>query len=506
MQLRFGRSFPVALSLIFSLGLSGCGSSSSGGGVADASLPPDSNWSPDPGSSSNPTPAPIHPDPSYRPRGLSSKAFTIGTRTIAPMDMEAQDLTLTLDAKAQTTVGESTISFHQNSNSRPAFLLDATVRSIRLDGADVPFSRVSDPVGKNTLVMIDRALSSGATHVAEVRYQLPSARVSYQGGGVGFLTDMADLLARFFDKWGPANFEDDQFALTLRFVVKNATSNHQVFANGAVSHPAANEWVVRYPSNYNSSSFFAHLTNRSLTVNRFSYQGLERSIPITVYSANAANVATVSAQIPKLFQELERDYGPYLHPGFVVYLNDYNGGIEFAGATITQPRSVSHELFHSWFARGVMPAEGRAGWIDEAAASWRDHGYARLTSLLSRTPTSLGNGSIYDRATPSNSYGDGRALLGELDQLFASRGGMKALFRGLFAKYKGRLITTAEFRSYLEETTGVDLGTYFDRYVYGGKTMPFAVSPAMATASGDDGSGDSFHPPSLTEEELQALR
>ena len=77
-------------------------------------------------------------------------------------------------------------------------------------------------------------------------------------------------------------------------------------------------------------------------------------------------------------RELEQTYGPYPHEALLIYCTgNISGGMEYAGATMTSLEALGHEITHSWFARGVMPANGNAGWIDEAIARWRDRGYPR---------------------------------------------------------------------------------------------------------------------------------
>ena len=53
--------------------------------------------------------------------------------------------------------------------------------------------------------------------------------------------------------------------------------------------------------------------------------------------------------------ELEADYGAYTHDSMTVYIAG-RGGMEHCGATITSMSALGHEITHSWFARGVMPA------------------------------------------------------------------------------------------------------------------------------------------------------
>jgi len=150
----------------------------------------------------------------------------------------------------------------------------------------------------------------------------------------------------------------------------------------------------------------------------------------------------------------------------------------------------------------VMPVGGRAGWIDEAVASWRDYDYFRSPVPSNRVSVRLDNESIFERFTPFAAYASGRSLMSELDSMFlSSTGGMKPLLAGFFEAYRGRVIGTAELEAYLEAATGTDLGPIFQEYVYGSQAagkLPGTEEP------GTEDRGR--HPPALTQEDIEALR
>jgi hypothetical protein len=450
---------------------------------------------------------------SYRPRKLSAKVFTTLGITYAPMDFQTQNLTLTFDAQAQTVTGHSTILFREVAAGRPYLHLLAQVATAKINGMPVTASDVDDPDGLgNTYVSFDQDLDADKDYVLELDYTLPAGRVSFANGGVGFLTDMTDLLpGEFFERWGPSNFEQDAFSLTVNLKIVGSQAQHQLFTNGVGTQVAAFEWVASFPAHFTSSSFFLHLTNRMLSVKHFAIPGLEKSIPVTVYANDPALVEKASAMLPSLFQELESDYGPYAHSQFVAYINASGGGMEYVGATITSTGALDHELFHSWFARGVMPAEGRSGWIDEAMASWRDYGYFQATTLLSRNPTTLSAYSPFRRSTPSNCYKDGRAMLGELDLVLHDFGGLKPFMRLFFNRYKYRVVTTEEFWNFLELQSGMSLAPYFQRYIFGNAPTTLSIPPALPSPAPSETlekfeSLETKHPSPLTQEELRNLR
>jgi hypothetical protein len=229
---------------------------------------------------------------------------------------------------------------------------------------------------------------------------------------------------------------------------------------------------------------------------------MEKNIPITVYSTQASLADQAVKMLPGLFREFERDFGPYAHDSFTAYIHSGSGGMEYSGATITSLGALDHELFHSWFARSVMPAEGRSGWIDEALASWRDYGYFQAPNLLLRPATNLANFSPFRKSTPSNCYRDGRHLISELDREFAEFGGMKPMMRKFYERYKNQVVTNEEFWQFLASLSQKNLDEFFTKYTLGGGQ--FEISNFSIGIPGFLPEG--HHPSPLTPDEISRLR
>lgn len=436
--------------------------------------------------------------PSYTYVGKTDKVITLGEVKHVPMDFISQDLTMSFDAASQKFLGHSKISFRLPEPGHPYFELQGSTKNITIDGASVSASTITDPDGQNqSYKSLNEVVSGSDLHTAEFDYELPAGRMTFTGGGVRFLTDMTDLNGKFFEYWGPCGFEEDQFTLDLTLRVDKGTSSHTLRTNGEIVLDGPAEWQVSFPNYYSKSSFYVHLTNQSLPSKKFIYEGLSKDIPIEVYGLTQALVDGAVSDLPGLFKELEGDYGPYPHGKFLAYMNDRSGGMEYVAATITARGSLDHELLHSWFARSVIPADGRSGWIDEAMASWRDYGYKRATSTLNRTPTNLANYSPYRKSTPSNSYVDGRALFAELDLEFKELGGFKKVMRALHEAYNNKVITNDEFWLFLENYGQKNLDAFQDRYAMGAQEE---VTGSEETTEGSD------HPTPLTREEILRLR
>lgn len=433
-----------------------------------------------------------------------SRTFTEDGRTYSPADFEKVQLSIVLSVPEKIARGSSRIEFTAAAEGFAYFLSEAEILSAKLDGRAVEVQSRLDPDSLNMLRIVNAPLVLGSSHELQVEYRLPESRVGFQEGGARLLTSMSDLgRGNFFEAYAPASFEFDAFTLELTLEIfggKKDLPVHSLFANGEITKTSNASWKIIFPSYFTSSSFYVHLTNASLYVRTGTYQGKAALIPLTVYSQNSTLADDAIRQLPFLFSELEDTYGPYAHTSFIAYISG-RGGMEYGGATITGLSSLGHELTHSWFARGVMPSDGRSGWIDEAIASWRDNGYFRANSVGQRPATNLGRLSAFQRFTVSNSYVDGRHFLSEIDLLLASKGGLRPVLASFFETWKRKSIRVADFRFFLEQASGLDLGNLFRKYVYADTGFP-GDSVAEPKIMGRD----TLHPPPLTDEEIRKLR
>jgi hypothetical protein len=443
----------------------------------------------------------------YRPAHLDAKIIQAAGETYSPMDFTSELLSLNFDVALQRATATAVVQFEMTTSARPYFQMSPAISSITLDGATVATSVINDPDGAAETYIALASMVSPGSHQMEITYNLSPGTFSFPDGGAAILTNMTDLPdARYFETWAPSSFEDDAFALTVSLDIQNSTTMHSLFTNGKVSHQDGSyHWSIQFPDYFTTSSFYFHLTNKILLTAQFSVQGTEKTIPITLYSSNSALIDQAKNLLPGWFREYERDFGPYPHENFTAYLQASGGGMEYSGATISSIGALDHELFHSWFARGVMPAEGRAGWIDEALASWRDYDYFQAPSLLSRPPTFLANASAFEKSTPDNCYRDGRQLIAELDRVFAPFGGMKPLMKDFFERYKHQVVTTEEFWNFLMIKTAMNVDAYFFRFAWG-QASPDQAQDQQPSATFSDVPGKSKHPAPLTDAEIQQLR
>lgn len=426
-----------------------------------------------------------------------------------PIDMETVEIHILFDASTSKATGRAHVVFHTGDMGMPILDLVPTPTAIRVDGEEVAlndFAAVEPPGRETRFRILAVSLSAHATHELDIEYPIPD--VTFSDGRVRagfFMNDLALGGRRFFEQYGPANLEFDQVRYTFHVDVVGTTRAHEIFTNGELTSEGPNHWTVEFPEYFTTSSIFFHLSDSGrFSVLRYTFDSVGGDIPVTVYSANSNLTQSVANQSRTILRNLEQLYGAFVHPRVIIYATSDGGGMEHCGATMTSSSALSHELAHSFFARGVMPANGNAGWIDEAVTSWRDRGFPTAQEAPNRNPINLGGFSDYRRHTPEIAYTSGMQLISEFDFMFRGVGGMRGVLRQMFSEQRLMTITVPMFQAFLERASGQDLGAIFNRYVYGKRGFESKI-PAMPSMFGSR-LGASDHPRPYTAAELALYR
>lgn len=386
------------------------------------------------------------------------------------VDFSEAQYDITYNVKWKKTSVKTKITFHAKSTGKPLFDLLPNPSEVLLNGEPVKVIETTDPDGQN-LRLVDEVVGPGEhtlemvnTFKENVRYKLLSRKVS----SAFWIRDLK--YRKFLEQYIPSNFEFDQYRMIFNVTFEGTTKDAQdIYTNGKVTQTAPNAYRIAFPDYYTVSCPYFHTTPKGQKKRLdFNYKSIDgRDIPVTVYTSWWSNPQKFKDESLKIFKELEADYGPWAHDGLVAYETfPGTGGMEHAGATQTSLAALDHEMLHSYFAKGVMPARGNAGWIDEAIASWRDYGYQRKP-LPGFSGSDLGLGSVYQRNTDKRAYALGREFMAYLDYRLQDVGGLKAFLRGYFAAYKHTVITQEHFKNNLEFFMGADLTPEFETYIWG---------------------------------------
>lgn len=155
---------------------------------------------------------------------------------------------------------------------------------------------------------------------------------------------------------------------------------------------------------------------------------------------------------------------------------------------------LEHELTHSYFARGLMPANGNAGWLDEAIASWRDDHYPRYTNM--EGSSSLSSHAYYTRKTDYLAYSYGARFISYLDGKIVQHvdpKGLKSFLKYARNKYLFVPYTIESFVQWMEEYYNFEIMHDFKTYTYSPGEIshknPQAPSPSKSSRTW----GNAFH-------------
>ncbi len=404
------------------------------------------------------------------------KSFMTPEGRVVFVDFISADYEVTYDLLGKKSVVQARIKFHQYEAGLPIFDSVEEILGVSVNGEEVTSGKARTPEGETTVRFIKKSLPRGI-HEAKISVPL-NQLVQYTSKGVRSAFWTTDLEDRgFLERYLPANFEYDQVKMKMMVHFKGISQPQKIYTNGVVKklHKDQESYEITYPSYFTSSSLFFHtLPAGSTNELNFSLRSLDgRMIPVTVYTTTTQFPGGTSLEVLKnksteYFHELEKDYGAWPHDGLIVY-NAGMGGMEYCGATMTSLSALGHEMFHSYFARGVMPANGNSGWIDEALASWRDEGYQSSSSLMGSSRMSAH--PRHTRSTDMNAYNFGERFMQYLEGKLKAQGGLKPFMRFMLEKRIFSPFMIENFIKEMSEFYGVSLEADFKKFTYGEKTI-----------------------------------
>lgn len=358
---------------------------------------------------------------------------------------------------------------------------------VRLDGrllrAD-PFPRRDLGAGTDAGMRVLAEAVTPGRHRLEFDYPLdtPDATraepIGWRDGGVRFDLWMSDLYpGRYLEMWVPANLCHDRFALDVQVEVTGTDRPHRLFANGA-TRGEDRRFGVSYPDHYTSLSPLLTLApaDEVESLWRPVGAGVGPGRVVAVRHAEVdADLGSCAEDVAGWLAYLAARYGRWVHgEQFLAFVWGPGRGMEYDGATTASVEALEHEVFHSWFGRGVKPATAGDGWIDEAYTSWatssrRAEGprFNVAPLGLDHDPVELKPASPWARHTPVESYTAGAALFAGLADLMGGAGQLRSAMAGWYGANAGGLVSTDSLESHLTRASGVDVGPWFARYVHG---------------------------------------
>lgn len=390
------------------------------------------------------------------------------------VDFTSADYEITYDITKSKTLVKSTIRFTNEERGLPVFDLVDAPKKITLDGKSTDSQVIEAPRQGDDETVEFRVLSLNVepgNHTLVIEHQINSAIFSKGTVSNGFF--MSDIGSRsLLERFLPANFEYDQLSMHFTVEVIGATEEQIIFTNGQLSQESNSLWSISFPNYFNQSSVYFHIRPKANTdILQFDYSSIDdRKLPVTIYKASVTrdDLETNKNLVVSTLAKFEKLFGAFPHPTLTVYMSGGGGGMEYSGATITDAWALPHEVAHSFFGRGVMPANGNAGWIDEAMATLVGGPYAADPNNVQ--PMNMSSHSVYYRDNDSNGYTYGMnflAFLGiQLGQKDNSLGMTK--FLKTWSEIAGKKVTTVQMlQKGLENYSKLDLNPLFQKYVFG---------------------------------------
>jgi hypothetical protein len=413
-------------------------------------------------------------DLSHRPRSFSTPA---GKAVF--VDFINADYAINYNVREKTANVVATIKFNAPESGHPIFDSVEMPTSVTLDGEVTGATLTKTPGNETTVRYIDKEVSTGS-HTAVISVPL-TALVDFSGGGVKSAFWTSDLDERnFLERYMPASLEYDQVKMTFAVSFEGG-GTQKIYTNGDMKQTKVlgkNVTKITYPEHYNASSIFFHTVPTSATQEvRFTLRSVDgRNIPAVVYKGGTLSSALskLKEKAEQVFHELEGDYGAWPHDSLIIY-NAGMGGMEYCGATMTDASALGHEMFHSYFARGVMPANGNAGWLDEALASWRDDGYQSSTTLSGSSRMS--GHPYYTRITDDAAYTFGEQFMRLMDGKTKEKGGLKPFMRYMVEEKKFAPLFVEEFIEEMNKFYGIRFDADFRKYTFGSSSFMRKPSP-----------------------------
>ena len=428
------------------------------------------------------------------PQSLAPPPVTVGNRRIVAPSVERIQASLRFDVRAREASGQATIEFAGGSvDGCPALDLRQEVEWVRLDGQKLTaddFAPTDLGGGAGAAVrVLDATLESGTRHVLEVGYAVgtPEANdaqaLGWVDGGLRFDFWMSDLSpGRYLEMWIPAPLIHDRFALNLDFELLNNDRVHTLVANtaGVDAETGGRRWALCYPAHFTALSPMLVVAPADLLETRRSaltIPGRDRSLGLLCarHTDTDADLAGCEADIKAWLTYLACRYEPWVHGDtFWAVVWGPGRGMEYDGATTAAVGALEHEVFHSWFGRGIKPARAADGWIDEAFTSWStasrrvEQPRFDATDLgLDEAPVTLYPSQPWARHTPIEAYQQGSRLFSGLAALIGGPHRLRAAMADWYRANAGGLVTTDGLGAHLKTWSGVDIGPWWARYVHG---------------------------------------
>jgi hypothetical protein len=409
--------------------------------------------------------------------------------TAVPIDIYKLNAKVIFDLSVRKCKVNSSMYFSMgNQSGNPLFDLRQDIYKAHLNGKNISNDKLRHHDFGNgplsALRILEENLDAKSDNILNLEYELKQPQ-SLNSNPIGWNSDslyfdfwFSDLWpARYLEMWFPSNLIYDRFGFNLTIQIINTKNEHILFSNGKINKIGDNSWEIDFPDKYTSLSHMLYICPKSESeiindVLILPDSGKNLYLDVFKLKKNPSNLVVILNKIKRYLSENVLNIGPYIHENkFTCFLWESPDGrsMEYDGAITTTEDALKHEVFHSWFARGVKPASQNDAWFDEGWTVYNtDETFQLIKPLsMSEPPVLLSSLDPFNRITPRNSYiNGGRFFAGLAAELGYQN--LNSYMNSFYKEHTGIPTTTKKLESYLIEQSGKNIiKLYFNRFVYG---------------------------------------
>jgi hypothetical protein len=346
-----------------------------------------------------------------------------------PIDILDLDASIEFDLANASAHAEATLTFQLGpSAGQPILDLRQSHTSLILDGQPIDAALLArHDFGKGMdsgFAILAIELEPCTIHELQLGYAVALPQAPNAGGlayGQAPARLWFDLFSsdlnpgRYLEAWLPANMPWDRHALHIGVSLVGAGFEHTLLSNAEVESLDVNTWQLEFADTTTAMApMIVIKPSEELTLAagvHLAANGQDIEYEVWTDDSLATPPASYAASLVAWLDEFVLSTGDYPHPRVTAYLYQTNRSMEYAGGTTSSPAAFEHELFHSWWARGLEPATYADGWIDEAWTMFNTTPNIELVPVAldwTAAPVQLYDPHPFARDTPDASYSSGR--------------------------------------------------------------------------------------------------